>query len=102
MTGTHHGLTRLDQLIKTCLHGNGPARPFAQTLGRVMPPNPVQITNITHADVIAALDELATGMGVDTTTDGPADAGMTFFGQFVEVLGCRGRSLKVFDFVQEA
>ena len=66
-----------------------------------MPPNPVQITNITHAGVIAALDELATGMGVDTTTDGPADAGMTFFGQFVEVLGCRGRSLKVFDLVQE-
>lgn len=84
IAGTQHGLTRLDQLVKTCIHGNGPARPFAQTLGRVMPPNPVHISNITHADVIAALDELATGMGVNENTDGPADAGMTFFGQSVD------------------
>ena len=84
MAGTQHGLTRLDQLVKTCIQGNGPARPFAQTLGRVMPPNPVHIANITHADVIAALDELSQGMGVNENTDGPADAGMTFFGQFVD------------------
>ncbi len=84
MAGTQHGLTRLDQLVKTCIHGNGPSRPFAQTLGRVMPPNPVRITNITHADVIAALDELSQSMGVNGNTDGPADAGMTFFGQFVD------------------
>ncbi len=84
MTGTHHGLTRFDQLMKTCLNGNGPARPFAQTLGRLMPPNPVHISNITHADVIAALDELSQSMGVNTNTNGHADAGMTFFGQFVD------------------
>lgn len=84
MAGTQHGLTRLDQLVKTCLHGNGPARPFAQTLGRVMPPNPVHVTNITHADVIQALDDLSQTMGVTENTDGPADAGMTFFGQFVD------------------
>lgn len=84
MAGTQHGLTRLDQLMKTCIHGNGPARPFAQTLGRVMPANPVRITNITHGDVIAALDALSQSMGVNENTDGPADAGMTFFGQFVD------------------
>lgn len=84
MAGTHHGLTRLDQLTKTCLQGSGPARPFAQTLGRVLPPNTVQIKSITHGDIIAALDELAIGMGVHTNTDGPADTGMTFFGQFVD------------------
>jgi len=56
MTGSPHGLTRLDQLMKTCIYGNGPARPSPQTLGRVMPPNPVQIKNITHRDVIAAVD----------------------------------------------
>ena len=84
MAGTQHGLTRLDQLMKTCIHGNGPARPFAQTLGRVMPPNPVHISHITHADVIAALDALSQGMGVNENTDGTADAGMTFFGQFVD------------------
>ena len=84
MAGTQHGLTRLDQLFKTCLGGNGPARPFAQTLGRVMPANPVHIKNITHADVIAALDELAQSMGATENEDGPADAGMTFLGQFVD------------------
>ncbi len=84
MAGTHHGLTRLDQLMKTCIHGEGPARPFAQTLGRVMPANPVRIKNITHADVIQALDDLSQSMGVTENTDGPADAGMTFFGQFVD------------------
>jgi len=84
MAGTHHGLTRLDQLMKTCIHGEGPARPFAQTLGRVMPANPVRIKNITHAEVIQALDDLSQSMGVTENTDGPADAGMTFFGQFVD------------------
>lgn len=84
MAGTQHGLTRLDQLFKTCIHGNGPARPFAQTLGRVMPANPVQIKNITHADVIDALDALSQSMGADSNEDGPADAGMTFLGQFVD------------------
>lgn len=84
MTGTHHGLTRLDQLMKTCLNGDGPARPFAQTLGRLMPPNPVHIKNITHADVITALDDLAETMRATDNTDGHADAGMTFLGQFID------------------
>lgn len=84
MSGMHHGLSRLDQLTKICLHGGGPARPFAQTLGRLMPPNPVQIANITHAQVIAALHDLSETMRATTNEDGPADAGMTFFGQFVD------------------
>ena len=84
MSGTHHGLTRLDQLMKTCLEGDGPARPFAQTLGRLLPPNPVHIDNITHKDVIGALDTLAQGMAATKNEDGPADAGMTFLGQFVD------------------
>ncbi|KIT14268.1 peroxidase family protein [Jannaschia aquimarina] len=84
MAGTHHGLTRFDQLMKTCLHGDGPARPFAQTLGRLLPPNPVHIKNITHADVIHALDDLSQGMSATVNEDGPADAGMTFLGQFID------------------
>ena len=84
MAGTQHGLTRLDQLLKTCIHGKGPARPFAQTLGRVLPANPVHIKNITHADVIDTLDTLAQSMGATENEDGPADAGMTFLGQFVD------------------
>ncbi len=84
MAGTHHGLTRLDQLVKTCIHGEGPSRPFAQTLGRLFPANPVQIKNITHADVIAALDRLSNNMAVTENEKGHADAGMTFLGQFVD------------------
>ncbi|WP_295316734.1 peroxidase family protein [Roseobacter sp.] len=84
MAGMHHGLTRLDQLMKTCLQGAGPAKPFAQTLGRLMPPNPVHIDNISHADVIQALDDLSQTMRATENEDGDADAGMTFLGQFVD------------------
>lgn len=84
MSGMHHGLSRLDQLTKICLQGGGPAKPFAQTLGRLMPPNPVLIQNITHAEVIAALHDLSETMRATDNLDGPADAGMTFLGQFVD------------------
>ncbi|MEM7711356.1 MAG: peroxidase family protein, partial [Pseudomonadota bacterium] len=85
MAGTHHGLTRLDQLMKTCLEGDGPAaEPLAQTLGRLMPANPVETQNIGDAGVIAALDALSQTMKATTNQDGPADAGMTFLGQFVD------------------
>ncbi|MEM1074911.1 MAG: peroxidase family protein [Pseudomonadota bacterium] len=84
MTAMHHGLTRLDQMTKICLEGAGPAKPFAQTLGRLKPPNPVHIQNITHADVIQALHELSETMRATSNLNGHADAGMTFFGQFVD------------------
>lgn len=85
MPGIHHGLTRLDQLVKTCLHGEGPAKPpFAQTLGRLKPANPVHIENITHQDVVDALDALSQSMRATSNENGPADAGMTFLGQFVD------------------
>jgi hypothetical protein len=85
MTGIHHGLTRFDQLMHACLHGEGPAQPpLARTLGRMFKKNPVEIANISHADVIAALDALTQGMRATSNADGPADAGMTFFGQFVD------------------
>ncbi|MEE4187781.1 MAG: peroxidase family protein, partial [Roseobacter sp.] len=84
MAANHHGLTRLDQLTKTCLEGAGPAKPFLQTLGRLKPPNPVHIENITHADVITALHDLSETMRAVDNLDGHADAGMTFLGQFVD------------------
>ena len=79
-----HGLTRLDQLLKSCLNGEGPGRPFAQTLGRLMPANPVKIHKISHADVIHALDALSQSMASEKNENGEADAGMTFLGQFVD------------------
>ncbi|MEL6449776.1 MAG: peroxidase family protein [Pseudomonadota bacterium] len=84
MAATHHGLSRLDQLMKTCLQGNGPAQPFSQVLGRLMPANPVQVSSITHGDVIQVLDDLSQTMAATDNVDGPADAGLTFLGQFVD------------------
>ena len=80
----HHGLSRLDQLMKSCMRGEGPGRPFAQTLGRLMPANPVHLKHKTHEEFIAALTSLANSMGANEINDGEADAGMTFFGQFVD------------------
>ncbi|MGV6849451.1 MAG: hypothetical protein ACWA5A_13850 [Marinibacterium sp.] len=84
MSGINHGLSRFDQLIKACLDGTGPARPDVNVLGRILPPNPVHIKHITHADVIQALDDLTQSMRKTTNEDGPADAGMTFLAQFVD------------------
>ncbi|WP_186766317.1 peroxidase family protein [Phaeobacter marinintestinus] len=49
-----------------------------------MPPNPVYIKKITHTDVINALHDLSETMRATDNKAGPADAGMTFFGQFVD------------------
>ena len=80
----HHGLSRLDQLFKASLSTHG--KVFSQTLGRLKPANPVQITNITHQDVINALEELTESMRETENQDDPkaADAGMTFLGQFID------------------
>lgn len=85
MAGMHHGLSQLNQLTKICLEGDGPIKPFPQTLGRALLPNPVLIKKISHADVIEALHELSLSMrAVDNDAEGPADAGMTFLGQLVD------------------
>lgn len=80
-----HGLSRYDLLLKTHLKadtGDGSAQ--AQTLGRIFPPNPVKAQHLTNKDIIDSLALLANGMGSDQTSNGPAAAGMTFFGQFVD------------------
>lgn len=84
MTKQYHGLTRLDQLAKACLEGDGPAGVFPRVLGRALPRNPVQVSNIGHDGIIDALTTLANGMGRKEVENGPADAGMTFLGQFVD------------------
>tara|TARA_R110002124_G_scaffold174084_4_gene341677 strand:- start:271 stop:1797 length:1527 start_codon:yes stop_codon:yes gene_type:complete len=84
MTKQYHGLSRLDQLAKACLEGEGPNAVFPRVLGRALPRNPVHIKNITHKDVIDALTDLANGMGRNDAPKGPAEAGMTFLGQFVD------------------
>ncbi|MEO0829698.1 MAG: peroxidase family protein, partial [Pseudomonadota bacterium] len=82
---THHGLSRFDQYIQACLRGEGAnAGPPPQTLGRLKPATPVRISNIEHDDVVHALTDLANEMKATNNVNGPADAGMTFLGQFID------------------
>lgn len=85
MTKMNHGLSRLDTLFKVCLKDEGPnGPPLPRALGRVLPANPVHLQNLSHAELIAVYDDLVEEMRATTNKDGTADAGMTFFGQFVD------------------
>jgi hypothetical protein len=59
-------------------------KPLPSTFGRLFPANPVEVQNLSHQTVIDTLEELAVKMGKKTDKSGPAAAGMTFFGQFVD------------------
>lgn len=85
MPGPVHGLSRFDQLLRHSLRKRKPSdTPLSSTFGRLLDPVPVRIQNISHHDVIEALDELADDMSRDKVENGPADAGMTFLGQFID------------------
>ncbi len=84
MTGTFHGLSRLDQFFKSCIDHAIPNLPLSQVFGRLFPANPVHTKHLSDADVIAALDALTSTMAATENLDGHADAGMTFLGQFID------------------
>ena len=85
MTAMNHGLSRLDTLFKVCLDEKGPnGPPLPRAFGRLLPANPVHLQNLGHDELIAIYDDLVEEMRAVINTDGPADAGMTFFGQFVD------------------
>ena len=86
MSRLPHGMSRLDLLIKHKSQPHAPHQaPLPATLGRLTKmANPVQVKNLTHQDVINILEKIAKGMGTKTAAAGPAAAGMTFFGQFVD------------------
>lgn len=81
MTSLPHGTTRLDILARTQA---GPDRPFSRNFGRLFPENPLTRGELSHAMIVDCLDALADSMRADGPENGPADAGMTFFGQFVD------------------
>ena len=84
MTQTHHGLTRLDNLIKECLQQRAlNDEPLPQIFGRLMRANPITGSS-GNEQIIAAFDALVEAMRTTEVEDGPADAGMTFFGQFID------------------
>ncbi|MCR8546974.1 heme peroxidase family protein [Salipiger sp. P9] len=86
MTGMIHALSRYDYLVKQCLDGTAlmsetpPAQHFGHLLGK-----PNEITgNLSHQHILDAYIALVDEMKTDQIATGPADAGMTFFGQFVD------------------
>ncbi len=80
-----HGLSRYDQLLKAILAPEAErAPPLPRTLGRLYPANPVFIKNLTHEKLIGFYEDLTQEMGSDTEENGPASAGMTFLGQFID------------------
>lgn len=85
MARNPHGLSRFDQLMQECIRPPSErAAPFPATLGRLLPANEVQISNLTHPQLIDILEKVALDMGKKTDKKGIAPAGMTFFGQFVD------------------
>ncbi len=88
MTRIYHGLSRLDRFTKACIDGHALNDRMAkavlpQFFGRLAPANPLQWSS-DNADLVVIFETLVGGMKNTNTVAGPADAGMTFFGQFVD------------------
>ena len=85
MTTTAHGMSRLDQFMAECLskHALNDPRPLPQVFGYLLHENPLT-GNLSIPHIVDAFDALVETMRTSKVEDGPADAGMTFFGQFVD------------------
>lgn len=84
-----HGMSRNEALAKHC--ADTPAPNLPQTFGRIGPKNMVSGADPTGkpfepATVVPAFIEVVDGLGANgkKIVPGPAAAGMTFFGQFVD------------------
>lgn len=88
MSKMNHGLTRLDLFTRACLKEealNTPdhKNPLPQFFGRLGPENDLQWSGTSEA-LVGIFETLVDEMVETKTVEGPADAGMTFFGQFVD------------------
>ena len=85
MTKMPHGMSRYDTLLKEALHNcdmaTAPALP--QVFGYLLGRNPIT-GNLDHAEIVEAFIALVDGMQTSALTPGPAEAGQTFFGQFID------------------
>ncbi len=85
MTNMHHGLSRHDKLLKECLNHQAMNTQdvFPQIFGYLLHENPIT-GNLTKEKIVAGFDALVESMRTKKVSAGPADAGMTFFGQFID------------------
>lgn len=86
MTSPTHGLTRLEIFLKECLSGHAlnSSKPLPQTFGYILGESNPVTGNIPDEDILAAFDSLVDEMETTNVIPGAAEAGMTFFGQFVD------------------
>ena len=80
-----HGLSRYDALLHECLNQRAvnDAAPLPQMFGYLAGPNPIT-GNLSKETIVDGFDALIETMRTTEVADGKADAGMTFFGQFVD------------------
>lgn len=86
MTSPSHGLTRLDLLLKECVNGHAlnSGQPLPQTFGYLLGQSNPVMGSQSAEELLGAFDDLVDSMRTTTVAPGPAEAGMTFFGQFVD------------------
>lgn len=95
MTRSIHGMSRFDIFMKSCVDGSAPAAhpPLEQHFGYLLPnsktnantgPNELTGQGLSFEKIATAFEELVDTMSTKEPDKGPADAGMTFFAQFVD------------------
>lgn len=93
MGASLHGMSAVDRLMIENLNGGSRMlEPLPQVFGYLLPSSithentgPNDVTGgIKKAKIVEAIDALADTMMSNVNMEGPADAGMTFFGQFVD------------------
>ena len=85
MANIFHGASRYEKLVYECVKGRALSTPhiFPNTFGYLLEANPLT-GNLDKATIVDAYDALVESMRTGEAIDGPADAGMTFFGQFID------------------
>lgn len=84
MANTPHGMSRYNIFLKECLHNCDPAQePLPQVFGYLGKKNPIT-GNLPRQAILDAFIALVDEMRATTVIDGPAEAGQTFFGQFID------------------
>jgi len=88
MTRMPHGLSRYDLLLRECVAGkalndHSDEAVLPQIFGYLLGENPVT-GSMSKAQIVTAFDALVESMRTQNVKNGKADAGMTFFGQFID------------------
>ena len=81
----NHAMSRYDMFVHECLSHEAlnSTLPLPQHFGYLHRANPIT-GNLSKSHIVAGFDALVETMRTQTVTDGPADAGMTFLGQFID------------------